>query len=117
MTRPLKPGLIGSSPPHESARLHVTGEARYTDDIPEAQGTLHAALGLSPVAHGRLLGIDLDLLRRQPGVVAVLTAADIPGDNNCGPLVHDDAILAAEHLRYLGQPVFAVIASSRLLAR
>nr|WP_295083540.1 xanthine dehydrogenase molybdopterin binding subunit [uncultured Roseateles sp.] len=117
MMRANKPGLIGSSPPHESAALHVTGEARYTDDIPEAQGTLHAALGLSPIAHGRLRGIDLDLLRRQPGVVAVLTAADIPGDNNCGPLVHDDPILAAENLRYLGQPVFAVIASSRLLAR
>ncbi len=108
---------VGVSRPHESAALHVSGEAVYTDDIAEAAGTLHAALGLSPVAHGKLLGIDLDLLRAQPGVVAVLTAADIPGANNCGPLLHDDPILAADVLSYLGQPVFAVIASSRGLAR
>lgn len=108
---------VGVSRPHESAALHVSGEARYTDDIPEAQGTLHAALGLSPLAHGRLLGVDLELLRRQPGVVAVLTAADLPGENNCGPLVHDDPILAEGELKYLGQPVFAVIATDRELAR
>ncbi|MBV8503030.1 MAG: xanthine dehydrogenase molybdopterin binding subunit, partial [Paucibacter sp.] len=108
---------VGKNLPHESALLHVTGEATYVDDIPEAQGTLHAALGLSPIAHGRLLGIDLDLLRAQPGVVTVLTAADIPGENNCGPLLHDDPILAHGELRYLGQPVFAVIATDRELAR
>ena len=108
---------VGVSRPHESAALHVSGEAIYTDDIAEAAGTLHAALGLSPVAHGKLLSIDLDLLRAQPGVVAVLSAADIPGSNNCGPLLHDDPILAADVLSYLGQPVFAVIASSRDLAR
>jgi len=108
---------VGKSLPHESAALHVSGEAGYIDDLPEARGTLHAALGLSPVAHGKLLGIDLDLLRRQPGVVAVLTAADIPAENNCGPLAHDDPIFAAEALSYLGQPVFAIIATDRELAR
>ncbi|HEX2012006.1 MAG TPA: xanthine dehydrogenase molybdopterin binding subunit [Roseateles sp.] len=109
--------VVGTSRAHESAHLHVSGEADYTDDIAEAQGTLHAALGLSPLAHGRLLGIDVELIRRQPGVVAVLLAADIPGDNNCGPLVHDDPILAEGELKYLGQPVFAVIATDRELAR
>ena len=109
--------VVGASHRHESAHLHVSGEARYTDDIPEAQGTLHAALGLSPLAHGRLLDIDVELIRRQPGVLAVFTAADIPGENNCGPLIHDDPILAADELRYLGQPVFLVIATERSLAR
>ena len=108
---------VGKSNPHESALLHVTGEATYVDDIPEAQGTLHAALGLSPVAHGRLISIDLAMLRAQPGIVAVLTAADIPGENNCGPLLHDEPILATGELRYLGQPVFAIIATDRELAR
>ncbi|XHS78555.1 xanthine dehydrogenase molybdopterin binding subunit [Burkholderiaceae bacterium UC74_6] len=108
---------VGQSLKHESAALHVTGEATYIDDIPESHGTLHAALGLSPIAHGKLLGVDLDLLRAQPGVVAVLTAADIPGENNCGPLLHDDPILAADELRYVGQPVFAIIATDRELAR
>ncbi|MGM9514734.1 xanthine dehydrogenase molybdopterin binding subunit [Roseateles sp. DB2] len=108
--------VVGSSRPHESAALHVSGEARYTDDLPELRGTLHAALGLSPVAHGRLLGVDRAALLALPGVVAVLTAEDIPGENNCGPLLHDDPILASGELRYLGQPVFAVIASDRELA-
>jgi len=108
---------VGVSRIHESAALHVSGEAVYTDDIAEAQGTLHAALGLSPAAHGRLISIDLELLQKQPGVLAVLTAADIPGENNCGPLLHDDPILAHERLSYLGQPVFAIIASDRELAR
>ncbi|WAC75064.1 xanthine dehydrogenase molybdopterin binding subunit [Roseateles sp. SL47] len=108
---------VGVSRAHESAHLHVSGEALYTDDIAEARGTLHAALGLSPVAHGRLLSVDVALLRRQPGVVDVLTAANLPGENNCGPLIHDDPLLASTELRYLGQPVFAVIATDRELAR
>ncbi|NRF67045.1 xanthine dehydrogenase molybdopterin binding subunit [Aquincola sp. S2] len=109
--------VVGTARPHESAHLHVAGAAPYVDDIAEVQGTLHAALGLSPVAHGRLLGIDLDTLRAQPGVVAVFSAADIPGANECGPIVHDDPILADGVLHYLGQPVFAVIATDRLAAR
>ena len=108
---------VGISRAHEAAHLHVSGEAVYIDDIAEAQGTLHAALGLSPIAHGTLVSVDLELLRRQPGVVAVLTAADIPGENNCGPLLHDDPLLADGELRYVGQPVYAVIATDRELAR
>jgi xanthine dehydrogenase large subunit len=110
-------GAVGHSLPHESAHLHVRGGAPYTDDLPELAGTLHAALGLSPVAHGRLLGVDVAALRALPGVVDVITAADIPGPNDCGPIVHDDPILAEGALQYLGQPVFAVIATTRDLAR
>jgi xanthine dehydrogenase large subunit len=108
---------IGQSPPHESATLHVQGSAPYTDDLPERQGTLHAALGLSPLAHGRLLAVDVARLRAQPGVVDVFLAADLPGANDCGPLVHDDPILADGSLRYCGQPVFAVVACTRDAAR
>jgi xanthine dehydrogenase large subunit len=109
--------VVGAALPHESATLHVSGRAAYVDDLPELAGTLHAALGLSPVAHGRLLGIDTAALMREPGVVAVLSAADIPGRNDCGPIVHDDPIFAEGTLRYLGQPVFAVIATDRESAR
>ncbi len=108
---------VGISRPHESAQLHVAGEATYIDDMPELAGTLHAALGLSPVAHGRLKGMNLDKIRAMPGVVTVLTAADIPGPNDCGSIVHDEPILADGELRYLGQPVFAVIAQTRDAAR
>jgi xanthine dehydrogenase large subunit len=108
---------IGVPLPHESAALHVSGEATYTDDLPELAGTLHAALGLSRHAHARIVSLDLSAVRHAPGVLAVLTAADIPGENNCGPVLHDDPILADGDVRYLGQPVFAVIAESHELAR
>ncbi|MDR3100859.1 MAG: xanthine dehydrogenase molybdopterin binding subunit [Paraburkholderia sp.] len=108
---------LGAPLPHESADLHVSGEARYTDDIPELHGTLHAALGLSCHAHARIAALDLARVRAMPGVVAVLTAADIPGENNCGPVLHDDPVLARDEVQYLGQPVFAVIATSHTLAR
>ncbi|WP_238446685.1 xanthine dehydrogenase molybdopterin binding subunit [Azohydromonas australica] len=114
---PIAAGVVHWSIPHESAHLHVSGTAPYTDDLPEVAGTLHAALGLSPVAHGRLLDIDVAVLRSQPNVVAVITAADIPGENNCGPVVHDDPILADGVLHSLGQPVFAVVATDRESAR
>jgi len=118
---------VGISRAHESAHLHVAGEATYIDDIPELAGTLHCALGLAPVANGRLTALALDTIRALPGVVAVLSAADIPGPNDCGSIVHDDPILCGivEHddgsswgqIRYLGQPVFAVIAETRDAAR
>jgi len=113
---PLHAG-VGTARPHESAHLHVAGSATYIDDIPELAGTLHAALGLSPVAHGRLRAMDLDRIRAMPGVVDVFAAADIPGHNDCGPILHDDPILADGELRHVGQPVFAVIARTRGDAR
>jgi xanthine dehydrogenase large subunit len=109
--------VVGAALPHESAHLHVSGSAAYVDDLPELAGTLHAALGLSPVAHGTLQGIDVAALRALPGVVDVVTAGDIPGVNDCGPIVHDDPILAAGTVQYLGQPVFAVLADTRDAAR
>jgi xanthine dehydrogenase large subunit len=108
---------VGISRPHESAPLHVAGEATYIDDLPELAGTLHCALGLSPVANGKLTATTLDTIRALPGVVAVLSAADIPGPNDCGSIVHDDPILCDGEIRYLGQPVFAVIAETRDAAR
>jgi xanthine dehydrogenase large subunit len=111
---------IGASMPHESAHLHVAGAAPYTDDLPELADTLHAALGLSPVAHGVIEALDLSSIQSMPGVVAVLTATDIPGRNDCGALVQDDPILVGEvggTVRYVGQPVFAVIATTRDAAR
>ena len=110
---------LGRELAHESARLHVTGAATYTDDIPELRGTLYAALVLSPVAHGELIGegIDRASLLAQNDVVAVFTASDIPGENNCGPIMHDDPFLATGKVEFLGQAVAVVVASSMLRAR
>ncbi|MEG0555838.1 MAG: xanthine dehydrogenase molybdopterin binding subunit [Comamonas sp.] len=108
---------VGISRKHESAHLHVAGEAAYIDDLPELEGTLHCALGLSPVANGRLTALALESVRSMPGVVDVITAADIPGVNDCGSIIHDDPILCDGQIRYVGQPLFAVIARSRDAAR
>jgi xanthine dehydrogenase large subunit len=68
----------------------VTGHATYIDDLPAPAGLLHLAFGLSAKTHARILSMDLSAVRDAPGVVAVFTAADIPGDNNVGPLRHDE---------------------------
>ena len=104
---------------HESAHLHVTGGATFTDDMPELAGTLYAALIMSPVAHGELIGdgIDRDAILKEHGVVAVYTAKDIPGENNCGPIVHDDPFLAVGKVEFLVQAVAVVVAREMLYAR
>ncbi|WP_426344402.1 xanthine dehydrogenase molybdopterin binding subunit [Pseudoduganella sp. R-32] len=124
MNHPVTPELkaatwtgVGIPRKHESAELHVLGQATYTDDIPEVRGTLHAALGLSSKAHARITSLDLDAVRAAPGVVAVYTASDIPGTNDCGPIIHDDPILADGLVQYVGQPIFIVVADSHANAR
>lgn len=102
---------------HESAALHVSGGATYTDDIREAAGTLYAAIGMSQSAHANILSMDVSAVKQSPGVVAVLTAEDIPGANDCGPIIHDDPILAEGYVQYIGQPVFVVVAQSYRQAR
>ena len=107
----------GTSVPHESAALHVTGDATYVDDIPELAGTCYIALGLSEQAHANIRSIDLDAVKSAPQVIAVITADDIPGNNDCGPIIADDPILADGLVQYVGQPIFAVVADSQTAAR
>ncbi|MEO8753963.1 MAG: xanthine dehydrogenase molybdopterin binding subunit [Casimicrobiaceae bacterium] len=109
--------IVGASVAHDSAALHVAGEALYTDDLPEPRDTLHVAVGVSPIAHGRLRGIDLSAVRAVPGVVLVIAAADIPGVNDVGPIQHDDPIFAHNTVEFAGQPVFAVAATDVNTAR
>jgi xanthine dehydrogenase large subunit len=108
---------VGKARVHESAMLHVLGEATYTDDVAELRGTLHAALGLSQRAHANVNALNLDPVRAAPGVVAVYTAQDIPGVNDCGPILHDDPILADGLVQYVGQPLFLVVADTHDNAR
>jgi len=102
--------------PHDAAPLHVTGEARYVDDIPTPAGTLHLAFGLSTVAHGEITAMDLSAVKAAPGVVAVLTGEDID-HADCSPSNNDEPLLALGTVHYVGQPVFLVIADSHLNAR
>ena len=102
---------------HDSAEGHVAGSALYVDDLPEAPGTLHLAFGLAADGHARLTGLDLAAVRAAPGVVAVFTAADIPGENNVGPVFHDDRLFAEDEILYPGQPLFVVAATGNRAAR
>jgi xanthine dehydrogenase large subunit len=108
---------VAQSLPHDAARLHVTGEARYVDDIPVPRDTLHLAFGLSTVAHGEIVSMDLDAVRAAPGVVLVLTAADLPHENDVSPSPWPEPLLADGIVHHVGQPVFVVAATSHLAAR
>jgi xanthine dehydrogenase large subunit len=103
--------------PHDSGAKHVQGAAEYIDDIPEPAGTLHVAIGGAPAARGAIRALDLTDVRTAPGVVAVVTAADIPGKNDVSPANADEPVLAQTAVMFHSQPVFAVVATSREAAR
>ncbi|HWM65114.1 MAG TPA: xanthine dehydrogenase molybdopterin binding subunit [Steroidobacteraceae bacterium] len=109
--------MIGKPHPHDSAHLHVTGRAQYTDDIPLPANCLHAAFGTSSIAHGRIKTLDLGRVLATPGVICVAQSTDIPGENNYGGAVHDDPIFTQSLVQYAGQPIFAVAATAYSVAR
>ena len=109
--------LHGSSR-HDSGPKHVTGTAEYIDDIIEPTGTMHAYLALSTRAHAEIVGMDLDAVRAAPGIIGVLTAEDIPGENDISSShKHDEPVFPRDKVHYWGQPIFAVVAETRDQAR
>jgi xanthine dehydrogenase large subunit len=110
-------GAVHTSVRHDSAVAHVTGAARYLDDVPTVPGTLEAALVLSQHAHARIRCIDLSAALDAPGVVTAITAADIPGKNDIAPIRSDEPALAAGVVEYEGQPLAAIAAASLDQAR
>ncbi|WP_241671139.1 xanthine dehydrogenase molybdopterin binding subunit [Dankookia rubra] len=104
---------MGASLRHDSALKHATGEARFLDDIPEPPGLLHAALCLSPVAHGRLSPIDPAPARALPGVAAVLLPGDVPGLNDIAAAGSGEAMLAEGLVEFAGQPLAIVLGETR----
>ena len=111
-------GGVHEKQPHESGHKHVSGSAEYIDDIPEPSDTLHAYLGLSQCAHAEILSIDFEEVRACAGVIGVLTVEDIPGHNDVSPAgKHDDPVFAIGKVEFHGQPIFAVIAETRQIAR
>ena len=102
---------------HDSATLYVTGTAKFTDDILFPDDGLHIALGLSSIAHGRLVHVDLEEVLKADGVVCCLTAEDMEGSNDASPVFGDDPVFADGWVSYHGQSVFAVVADSAKQAR
>ena len=109
--------VVHVSSRHESAVRQVQGSANYVDDIVEPQGTLYAAVGLSSCAKGLISSLNLDDVRASEGVVDVVTIDDVPGHKDIGPVFEGDPLLANKEIKFFGQPVFAVLATSVQLAR
>jgi len=117
-TPELTTATVHSPVAHDSAVKHVTGQAIYVDDIPEPAGLLHVYFGRSTCAHGKILSMDLSRVESHPGVISVITAADIPGANDISPMhTMDEEILCSGEIHFNGQPLFAVCAESRDIAR
>ncbi|MER3498026.1 MAG: xanthine dehydrogenase [Chitinophagaceae bacterium] len=96
---------------------HVRGESVYLDDLPLQQGTLFAAVFDSPVAHGKILSLDLEEAKQSKGVVRIFTEKDIPGQNQIGGIVPDEELLASDHVYFCGMPIALVVAESDEAAR
>jgi xanthine dehydrogenase large subunit len=107
---------VGQAVPHESANAHVSGQARYTGDLPEPKNLLIAWPVQSPHAHARILRLETAHAMDVPGVVAVLTKDDVPGENNVGPVRHDEPLFP-DVIEYHGQAVCWVLAESDAAAR
>ena len=85
--------------------LHVRGESVYVNDIPVAEGTLYAAVFGSPSARGRITALHLHEALACAGVERILTARDIPGENQIGSILPDEELMADPDVHYRGMPV------------
>ena len=117
-TRQAVRGGVRQALTHDSGAKHVSGEARYIDDLPEPPRTLQVYVAMSARPHARIAALDVSAVRAAPGVACVLTAADIPGVNDVSPVpMGIDRVFAEEVVEYVGQSLFAVAAETVAQAR
>lgn len=109
-------GPAGTSPQHLSGALHVCGQSRFVVDEPRPAGMLFAKLLASPYAKARIISIDVEKATSLPGVAAVLTHRDVPGQNQIGHAVKDEPLFPADETAFAGQPVALVAAESEAIA-
>jgi xanthine dehydrogenase large subunit len=102
---------------HESAVGHVTGRALYVDDTAQRRPMLDMWPVCSPHARARIIRRDATKARLVPGIAAVLLAEDIPGENNTGPVRHDEPLLATDEILFHGQMVAMVVGESAAVCR
>lgn len=108
---------VGQSIEHDSAQLHVSGQARYIDDIPLPEGTLFAAIGQSQIAHGELVSLDLSAVESAAGVVTTLRFNDLHALTDVGPVFPGDPLLVEREVLFYGQALFVVAAETEIQAR
>ena len=97
--------------------LHTRGESVFLDDISLPEDLLYAAVFSSPAAHGKIKRLDVEKARANKGVIDILTFKDIPGENQVGAIIQDEALLAEDEVHFIGEPVALVIAETKALAR
>ena len=99
------------------SKSHVRGESIYLDDIPTVQGILYACVFDSTIAHGKLKSLDLREAEKSEGVLKVITAKDILGENQIGGIIPDEPLLADGEVHFQGMPIAIIVATSEELAR
>ena len=92
---------------------HTTGKSIFVDDIPEPKETLHTAVFVSSIPHGKITKLDIEQARKSEGVVKVITAGDIPGENQVGRIIQDEELLAEAKVDFIGQPIAVVFAETK----
>lgn len=113
-----QPDVIGQSQTvNTDVPMHTRGESIFLDDIPVPRGVVYAAVLMSPVAHGEIKKLEIADAAQSPGVVAIYTAQDIPGENQVGGIIQDEALLADGHTLFIGEPLALVIAETKTLAK
>ena len=99
------------------SKSHVRGESVYLDDVPLLQGTLFACVYDSPIAHGKLKSLDISEAEKANGVVKIITANDLIGENQIGGILPDEPLFADEEVHFCGMPIALVLAESEEQAR
>ena len=108
--------LIGAGLPRPDAVDKVRGDAKYIDDL-AFPGMLHGWVVRSPHPHAKILSMDVDSVLMNPDVVCVVTHQDVPGDNVVHVIYDDQPALAHDVVRYVGEPVALVVATTRKIAQ
>src|SRR5664280_532807 len=96
---------------------HVKGESQFVDDILTPAGLLHIIVFASSVAHGKIIKLDYSEALKSIGVAGIITAKDIPGENQIGGIIQDETLLAEEYVHFIGQPIALVVADTILNAK
>jgi xanthine dehydrogenase large subunit len=103
-------------PAHISGKLHLAGASRFIGDEPPLPGMLFAKFLFAPVAHARITKLDVSKASSIKGIERVITAGDVPGENQIGHVIKDEPLFPAEKIMYCGQPVAMVLSEDEYLA-
>jgi xanthine dehydrogenase molybdopterin binding subunit len=102
-----------NSTPHDSAYKHVTGESVYINDMDFGNQTLYGHVVYSKVAHAKILTVDVSEAVKIKGVKCILSHQDIPGENQMGPVFHDELCLADQEVNFIGQAILLIAAETK----